>query len=101
MAIAAMLVMTILRPRHVYANPIRDSVFVKGMEKMLNDATSALLILVPIVATLLVTYLFMRKGAADDMDQKKWHSRITIAIACSIAAMGAVAIINIITGYFT
>lgn len=84
----------------VYADAIKESVFFTGTMKMLKDLGTALAVLSPILAGVVVGYCFLRRSAADDMDQKKWSNRITIAIFSGIGgALGGV-VINLIGGYF-
>lgn len=84
----------------VYADSIKESIFYTGTMKMLKDLGTALAIISPILAGVMVGYCFLRKSAADDMDQKKWSNRINIAIFSGIGgALGGV-IISLIGGYF-
>lgn len=84
-----------------FANTIQDSIVVKGTEKLIKDATTALMILAPIVGIILVVFFFLRKGAADEMDQKTWQKRINTAIYSVIGAEVAAVIINVVVSYYT
>lgn len=79
---------------------LQDSVIAKGVENLIKDATTWLMILAPIVGALLVGFFFLRKGAADDMDQKTWQKRINTAIYSVVGVVVASAIINLVIGYF-
>lgn len=83
-----------------YAEDIKDSKLVTGTEKLINDVTTWLLVLAPVVTGLLIIYFFIRRGAADEMDQKKWNSRIIIAIVSCIGAVIASATLNLLIGYY-
>ena len=78
---------------------IGGSQIAKGTEKLIQDATTWLMILAPVVAGLLIIYFCIRRSAADEMDQKKWNNRIVAAIvSCIGAVLGAT--LNIIIGYY-
>ena len=59
-----------------YAAGVQDSQIVKGTEKLVGDVTTWLMVLAPVVAGLLIIYFCIRRGMADEMDQKKWNNRI-------------------------
>lgn len=84
----------------VYANGISNSKLNTGTKKLIADATSALLVLAPVVAGLLIIYFCIRRSAADEMDQKKWNNRIVVAIVSCIGAVIGSATLNIIIGYY-
>jgi len=84
----------------VYAG-INDSPIVKGTEKLIGDVTTWLMILAPIVAGLLIIYFCIRRSAADEMDQKKWNTRIVAAVVSCIGAILGAATLNIIIGYYS
>ena len=48
---------------------IQDSQIAKGTEKLIQDATTWLMVLAPVVAGLLIIYFCIRRSAADEMDQ--------------------------------
>ncbi|KLE14415.1 Mbov_0395 family pilin-like conjugal transfer protein [Clostridium sp. C8] len=83
-----------------YAEGIGDSNLAKGTEKLINDATTWLMILSPVAAGVLIIYFFIRRSAADEMDQKKWNNRIVVAIVSCIGAVIASATLNLIIGYY-
>lgn len=79
---------------------VQNSKLVKGTEKLINDITTWLMIFAPVVAGVLIIYFFIRRSAADDMDQKKWNNRIVVAIVSCIGAVIASATLNLIIGYY-
>ena len=83
-----------------YAAGIGDSQIAKGTEKLIQDATTWLMILAPVVAGLVIIYFCIRRSAADEMDQKKWNNRIVVAIVSCIGAVLGSATLNIIIGYY-
>lgn len=82
------------------AGDIGSSQIAKGTEKLIQDATTWLMILSPVVAGLLIIYFCIRRSAADEMDQKKWNNRIVVAIVSCIGAVLGSATLNIIIGYY-
>lgn len=84
----------------VYADDVKNSKLVKGTEKLINDVTTWLMVLAPIVTGLLIIYFCIRRGAADEMDTKKWNNRIIVAIVSCIGAVIGSATLNLIIGYY-
>jgi ABC-type molybdate transport system permease subunit len=70
-----------------YAAPsVADSKIAKGTEKLIQDVTTWLMVLAPVVTGLLIIYFCIRRSAADEMDQKKWNNRIVVSIVSCIGA---------------
>jgi len=82
------------------AEDVRNSQIVKGTEKLINDITTWLMILAPVLSGLLIIYFCIRRSAADEMDQKKWNNRIVVAIVSCIGAVLGSATLNLIVGYY-
>jgi len=82
------------------ADTIESSKLGIGLKNLLTDASNYMLMIVPIVSVAIVAYFFVRKAASDEMDHKRWQSRINTAIICGICAEVASAIINLAAGYF-
>ena len=59
-----------------YAAGVEDSQIVTGTEQLIGDLTTWLMVLAPVVSGLLIIYFCIRRGMADEMDQKKWNNRI-------------------------
>ena len=87
-----------------YAAPasggVSGSPIVTGTEKLIGDVTTWLMVLAPIVAGLLIIYFCIRRSAADEMDQKKWNTRIIAAVVSCIGAILGSATLNLIIGYY-
>ena len=79
---------------------ITSSTIVTGTEKLIGDVTTWLMVLAPIAAGLLIIYFCIRRSAADEMDTKKWNTRIIVAIVSCIGAILGSATLNIIIGYY-
>lgn len=90
----------VLTSTPVSANAVADSAIVKGTEKLIEDLTTWLMILAPVVGGLVIIYFFIRRSAADEMEQKKWNNRITTAIVSVIGAVLASATLKLIISYY-
>ena len=84
----------------VYAGGISGSPIVTGTERLINDVTTWLMVLAPIVGGLLIIYFCIRRSAADEMDTKKWNNRIIVAVISCIGAILGSATLNLVLGYF-
>lgn len=84
-----------------YATTIGNSQIAKGTQKLIQDATTWLMVLAPVAAGLLIIYFCIRRSAADEMDQKKWNNRIVVAVVSCIGAVLGSATLNLIIGYYT
>ena len=94
------MLMTTLFNMQAFASDVSSSKLAKGTEKLIQDATTWLMIIAPIVAILLIIYFCIRRSAADEMEQKKWNNRITVAIVSCIGAVLTSATLNLIIGYY-
>lgn len=89
-----------LAKTQVYANSFSSSKLATGTKNLINDVSSWLLILVPIVGGACAGYFFLRKNAADEQEQHIWNKRIKTTIVCVIGGTIASAMINTITSYY-
>jgi len=89
-----------LTAQPVYAGAIGSSKLATGTEQLVKDATTWLLVIAPLVTVIAVIYYLIRKTISDEMDHKKWNSRISTAIICCIGVVAASLIINVIVGYY-
>lgn len=81
-------------------NSVSNSKIATGTKKLLSDATSWLQIIAPIAGVLFIVYFAIRKGGAEEQDQKMWQKRINTAIICVVIAELASTIINLISSYY-
>ena len=79
---------------------IADTKLVTGTQNLINDLTNWLLIIAPTVTILLVGYYLLRKSASDEMDAKRWDTRIKVAIICCIGVVVMSGLINVLTSYY-
>ena len=82
------------------AGNFNSSVIATGTQKLIQDVTTWMLIIAPIITVLLIIYYLIRKGMAEEMEHKKWNSRCITAIICCIGAVLASVILNMLIGYF-
>ena len=79
---------------------VSDSKIATGTQNLIGDLTNWLLILAPVLTVLLIGYYLLRKSSSDEMDGKRWDSRIKIAIICCVGVIVASGLINLIIGYY-
>ena len=79
---------------------VGDSKLATGTTNLINDLTNWLMILAPVLKVLLVGYYLLRKSASDEMDSKRWDTRIKIALICCIGVVVASGLITVIIGYY-
>lgn len=82
------------------ASSVSESKLATGTQNLITDLTNWLLIIAPTITVLLVGYYLLRKSASDEMDGKRWDSRIKVALICCIGVVIASGLINIIIGYY-
>lgn len=82
------------------ASGIQSTTLVTGTQKLISDLTNWLMIIAPTLTILLVGYYLMRKSASDEMDGKRWDSRVKIAIICCIGVVVASGLINVLISYY-
>lgn len=84
----------------VYADGFGTSIFATGTKNLFKDIGIFLLILAPISGGVLGVYFFIRRQAADEMDQKKWNDRIKVTIVSTIGAVLVSAAITLLASYY-
>lgn len=98
-SIAVFVAMTMLIPDRV-AYAIQSSKIVTGTQNLIEDAGTALIILAIPAGTAVTIYCFIRRGAADEMDHKKWTNRIIVTVVSTVGAIVSGVIINVVAGYY-
>lgn len=98
--LGASLIMVLAFTSSCFANGIQGTALVTGTQNLITDLTNWLLIIAPTLTILLVGYYLMRKSASDEMDAKRWDSRVKIAIICCIGVVVASGLINVLIGYY-
>ena len=79
---------------------IESTTLVTGTQKLITDLTNWLLIIAPTVTILLIGYYLLRKSASDEMDAKRWDSRVKVAIICCIGVVVMSGLINVLMSYY-
>ena len=82
------------------ADDISSSKLATGTQNLIKDVTSWLLVVAPLVTVVAIIYYLIRKTVADEMDAKKWNSRISTAVICCIGVVIASITINLIVSYY-
>lgn len=90
----------VLGNNQVFAGGFGDSVFATGTKTLVKDIGTFLLILAPISGGVLGVYFFIRRQAADEMDQKKWNDRIKVTVVSTIGAVLVSAAIVLLASYY-
>ncbi|EMS72309.1 hypothetical protein [Ruminiclostridium cellobioparum] len=99
--IAMIVIYTIaLNSNPAFAGGFGDSVFATGTKNLFKDIGTWLLILAPISGGVLGVYFFIRRQAADEMDQKKWNDRIKVTIISTLGAVLVSTAIVLIASYY-
>lgn len=83
-----------------FADGIQSSAMYTGTMNLLNDLSTAIAVLSPIVGGVCLAYCFARKSAADEQEAKMWDHRIKICIVGGIGGMLGSAIIKVISSYY-
>ena len=91
-----------MNPMTVYATGggIGGSKLATGKQQLIQESTTYLKVIAPIVAGLFIIYFCIRRSAADEMDQKKWNNRIAVAVVSCVGAVLGSATLNVIIGYY-
>lgn len=85
----------------VYATAVSDSKLATGTTQLIQDLTTWLMVLAPILAGMMIIYYCIRRSAADEMEQKQWTNRITAAIVSCIGAILGSATLQMIVTYYS
>jgi ethanolamine transporter EutH len=82
------------------ATDIGSSQIATGTQRLLNDLTTWLLVIAPIAGTVCIIFFAIKRGMADEQDQKQWTNRIiTAAVSVAIAVLASV-IIKLVVSYY-
>ena len=79
---------------------LKDSILFTGTQNLLNDLTTILLVLAPIIAIVLLIVFSILKSGVNEMDEVKWGKRQRNVVICLIIAMLASTIIKLILNYY-
>lgn len=83
------------------AGGIADSQLGKGLMALVNDVTPWLVALCPLVGGLFAVYYLIRKGMAQEQqDKDMWMKRVKDAIIGGVAGMLVSGVIALLTSYF-
>ncbi len=91
---------TVLNSSPAFADGFGSSIFATGTKNLFKDIGTWLLILAPISGGVLGVYFFIRRQAADEMDQKKWNDRIKVTVFSTLGAVLVSTAIVLIASYY-
>ncbi len=83
-----------------FAADFGSSIFAVGTKNLFTDIGKYLIILAPIAGAAVGAYFFIRRGAADEMDQKKWNDRIKTTVISTLGAVLIGTLIVLIASYY-
>ena len=82
------------------AGGFASSTLAVGIKNMVNDVSTYLVILCPVIGGASAVYFLIRRSMADEQDGKMWDKRIKMAILCGVAGMLVSGIIAMVSSYF-
>jgi len=82
------------------ADNLANSTVGTGVKNLLNDVSTYLMVIGPIIGGAAAAYFLVRRSMADEQDGKMWSRRIWIAIICGVAVLLVGGIISLISSYF-
>ena len=98
--VIAVTTLLMLMPEIACAEDLSSTKLVTGLNKLINDATSALMVIAIPVAGLAAAFFLIRRAMADQQDQKQWTDRAKAAVVCGIGAVVVGGIIKVLASYF-
>ena len=80
---------------------ILEGIWQETLQEVSTEAReTAINVLAPLITIIVVVYYFARKSSSDEMDYKKWDTRIKIAIICGVGIETASLLINLFVSYY-
>lgn len=97
----SMILAFLIKFKNVYAGgKLQSSSLFKGTQKLLQDASNALLVLAPFVAGVVGIYFGIRLSMADEQDKKTWANRLKVLGVGFVITITITALISVISGYY-
>lgn len=84
----------------VFADGIQNTKLATGTRQLIEDITTWMTGIGIVVTVLMVIYCLIRRNMADEMDHKKWQTRMTVSIVSGVGVVVASAVINAIVSYY-
>ncbi|MDO0824063.1 hypothetical protein [Desulfosporosinus nitroreducens] len=100
MAVILMTVFLLCFPHAAFAEDIASSKIFTGSMKLFEDLGKALMIAAPVAGVPILAYFWLRRGAADEMDQKSWNKRIAVALISVLGVELTGVIISVAMYYY-
>lgn len=83
-----------------FAGGLQSLKLYTGTINLINDATTAFMVILPIACGLCILIFQLIKGAADQNEQQIWAKRTKVAIIACAIGMGASGIVNLLVSYY-
>lgn len=79
---------------------LNDSILVTGTKQLIQDATTAAMVIALLIGIFFLVYYSMLKSGSDDMDQKMYGKRQRNVLICVAIAELAAIIIKLFLSYY-
>lgn len=100
MMIISLVIIVAITTMSVCAEGLLDSKLVTGTQKLVQDASTVLSILCPLIGGVAYGVCMGRKAAAEEQDQPMWKKRATQAIIAGVGGCLGNAIIAAVAHYY-
>jgi len=80
---------------------LESSTIVQGTKNLLNDASKALLVILPIAAGAAIIFCAIRRMMSDEHEIPTWNKRMAGIAVAAVIGVCASAIISVVTGYYS
>lgn len=94
-------VLILLNTNAIFASGVQSLKLYSGTLNLLRDATTALMIIVPVACGLCILFFQFRKSMADTQEQPMWSKRTKVAIISLVIGFSASGIVNLIATYYS
>lgn len=96
----AIILFTLINAINIFASGIQGTSLYTGTMHLLNDGTTALLVILPVAGALLFIWFQIKKMGADQNEQPMWSKRQKIVLTGIISGETIVAVINTLVSYY-
>lgn len=85
----------------LFATSISSSKLVTGTQALLDDVSTAIIILdIPVTAVMCAYFWFKKTHAEDEQDDKKWNGRFKTSLVAGIVVLVISSLVNIVASYY-
>lgn len=90
----------IITAQAVFADSISSTKLATGTSNLIQDITSWIIGIGIAVTILMVVYCLLRRNMADEMDHKKWQTRMIVSLVSGVGIIVASSVINALVSYY-